>query len=278
MIIRPKGTTARRFGPKKRHQRGEFIVPGPDWLWSIDGHDKFRNYGIEIYAAVDVYSRRIQWFYIGNSNRRGISILHQGLSTIRYYRRCPSFFRSDRGKEVLLLADAHFSLFIQKQAAAGATEEELQALRIRQCWMLGTSTANIKVESLWIRMITSQTAPWLVSIYLNLMGPVANDIHGETSNNFQKYFKFLEASGFYASDYLEDRIIFLFIFVPILRHELHSYIEVHNEHRIRPQLKRDHHIAGRPNDLYTDAEATRFGWIPDEALLTRLEEAVSGFG
>jgi hypothetical protein len=34
------------------------------------------------------------------------------------------------------------------------------------------------------------------------MRPVANDIHGEISNNFQKYFKFLEASGFYASDYL----------------------------------------------------------------------------
>jgi hypothetical protein len=52
----PQGTEARRLGPSRRHLRGEFIVPGPDFLWSTDGHDKFRNYGIEIYAGVDVYS------------------------------------------------------------------------------------------------------------------------------------------------------------------------------------------------------------------------------
>src|SRR5436305_935523 len=49
-----KGTAARKPGPKRRRKRGgEFIVRGPDWLWCIDGHDKFRNYGIGIYAAVD---------------------------------------------------------------------------------------------------------------------------------------------------------------------------------------------------------------------------------
>lgn len=50
-----EGTTARGRRPDKSHRGGEFITPGPDWLWSADGHDKFRNYGIEIYAGVDVY-------------------------------------------------------------------------------------------------------------------------------------------------------------------------------------------------------------------------------
>lgn len=59
-----KGTKSRRPGPKKNHKRGEYITPGPDWLWCCDGHDKFRNYGIEIYAGVDAYSRRIQWCYV----------------------------------------------------------------------------------------------------------------------------------------------------------------------------------------------------------------------
>jgi hypothetical protein len=52
--------------------------------------------------------------------------------------------------------------------------------------------------------------------------------------------------------------MFLFIFVLILRHELQAYVEVHNEHRIRPQLERDHHVRGRPNELYTNPEARRF--------------------
>lgn len=43
----------------------------------MDGHDKFRNYGIEIYASVDAFSRRIQWCYVGNSNCQAISVLRQ---------------------------------------------------------------------------------------------------------------------------------------------------------------------------------------------------------
>jgi hypothetical protein len=62
------GVESRRRGPDKRQKGGEYITPGPDWLCCCDGHDKFRNYGIEIYAGVDAYSRRIQWCYGGNSN------------------------------------------------------------------------------------------------------------------------------------------------------------------------------------------------------------------
>jgi hypothetical protein len=55
-----KGTAARMPGPKRRRKKsGEYIVRGPDWLWCIDGHDKFRNYEINIYAAVDAFSRKI---------------------------------------------------------------------------------------------------------------------------------------------------------------------------------------------------------------------------
>jgi hypothetical protein len=159
----PQGTRARRRGPDKHRKHGEFITPGPDFLWCCDGHDKFRNYGIEIYAAVDAYSRRILWIYVGNSNRRQISVLRQMLDTIKHHNRCPSFWRSDRGKEVLLLADSHYSFFRKHKQAEGATLEEVEALRFRDCYMFGTSTANIKVESIWFRMIGSQTRPWLVS-------------------------------------------------------------------------------------------------------------------
>ena len=54
-----QGTDARRPGPTKSHTRGEYVTPGPDWLWCCDSHDKFRNFGIKIYAGVDAYSRRI---------------------------------------------------------------------------------------------------------------------------------------------------------------------------------------------------------------------------
>jgi hypothetical protein len=36
--------------------RSEYIVPGPNYIWSLDGHDKLKAWGIEIYGAVDAYS------------------------------------------------------------------------------------------------------------------------------------------------------------------------------------------------------------------------------
>ena len=53
------GTESRRKGPNKGRKGGEFITLRPDWLWCYDGHNKFRNYGIKIYAGVDAYLRRI---------------------------------------------------------------------------------------------------------------------------------------------------------------------------------------------------------------------------
>jgi hypothetical protein len=38
----------------QRHRK-EYIVPGPDYIWSLDGHDKLSDWGIEIYAAIDAY-------------------------------------------------------------------------------------------------------------------------------------------------------------------------------------------------------------------------------
>jgi hypothetical protein len=44
-------------------------VPGPDYIWLIDGHDKLSLFGIDIYVCIDAYSRAIIWVYIGISNR-----------------------------------------------------------------------------------------------------------------------------------------------------------------------------------------------------------------
>ena len=154
---------SRLKGSDKRQKGGEYITPGPDWLWCCDGHDKFRNYGVEIYAAVDAYSRRIQWCYVGNSNRRAIGILRQAVTTFKAYNRCPSFFRSDRGKEVLLLADTQYNFYIRHRRALGTCPEDEDTLNLRECYMFGTSTANVKIESLWMRMLRHQTRPWLVS-------------------------------------------------------------------------------------------------------------------
>jgi hypothetical protein len=98
-----------------------------------------------------------------------------------------------------------------------------------------------------------------------------------TNIYFQTYFRKLQEDGFYQFELLADRIVFWFIFVPILRRELKAYSETHNEHSIRPQLARPNHKPGIPNALYFDNHK-RWGFLPDEELLSDLEEAVSDVG
>jgi hypothetical protein len=73
-VLEPDATVKRRPGAKKDRKKGEFIARGRNWIWCVDGHDKFRNYGIHIYAAIDGHARKVIWHYIGNSNRTQVCI------------------------------------------------------------------------------------------------------------------------------------------------------------------------------------------------------------
>jgi hypothetical protein len=46
---------------------------------------------------------------------------------------------------VLLLGDA---LYVLQEREEGLSQEDEENLRLRDCYMFGTSTANIKIESL----------------------------------------------------------------------------------------------------------------------------------
>jgi hypothetical protein len=65
----------------QRHYE-EYIVLGPDYIWSLDGYNKLLDWGIEIYAAIDAYSQFIIWIYVGISNRTEQSVLVQYNQTV----------------------------------------------------------------------------------------------------------------------------------------------------------------------------------------------------
>lgn len=54
--IDPVGIIERPFG-LQRTPRGLYQVLGVNFVWSVDGHHKLSDYGIEIYAGIDSYSR-----------------------------------------------------------------------------------------------------------------------------------------------------------------------------------------------------------------------------
>jgi hypothetical protein len=249
----PAGVTSRL--PRLRRERQEnYVTSGPNFLWCLDGHDKLAQYGIEIYAAVDAYSRKIIWFYCGNSNRTPISVLKQYFNTVNAVGVCPRYLRTDKGTETILLADCHFSLYIEAALREQWAEAEYEAIRISDCYIYGPSTRNVRVEGLWRQQRYQATGPWL------------------------SFFRSLQQADLYRQHQLADRIAFLFIFMPILREELTTFVNVHNAHPIRAQKNRAQHLAGAPNELYRSRPGQQQGFKPCQEVLAALESAIPVYG
>ena len=145
----------RRKRDLQRH-RGEYLVPGPNFVWSIDGYCKLRPYGVEIYACINAYSRYIVWIYIGISASTAVSCVHQFLGTLEEVKIQPRFVRSDRGTETTMLADAHYQL-------QTSYEPDLE---FQDCYLYGTSTANQRIEAWWQQLLKGLIFRWRVSLYI----------------------------------------------------------------------------------------------------------------
>lgn len=114
-------------------------------MWSVDGYSKLDDYGIQIYAGIDAYSRNIVWIYVGLSSHTAVSVGAQYLDAIRQLEVIPVFIRSDRGGETTVMADIHWHLRMAEVPGA-------PTIPFPDCWMYGKSTANQRIESWWAQL------------------------------------------------------------------------------------------------------------------------------
>ena len=250
-----------RLPGMKRKRRLNYETKGPNWLWCVDGHDKLSSYGIEIYGCVDAYSRKIIWWYVGLSNRTGISVCRQYLNTIKVVGRCPNFIRSDCGSETTLMASCHYDLYWQSCLDHGVPDEELNNLTLYDCYRYGKSTRNIRIEAMWNQMIMSITESWIC------------------------YFSWLKSQGLYRGDekgFPTDKVILLYILLPIVQKEIFEWVADHNANPIRPQRERTKHVPGIPNELYQGRDragkviADQHGFLFDERTWEQCSEEIGG--
>ena len=114
---------------------------------------KLEPCGIEIYAGVDAYSRYIIWVYVGISARTAVSVLSQYLIVLRTTGRHPLFIRSDHGTETPLVAGAHHQFH----------QVHRPEIPLSQCYIYGTSTENVRIESWWGQLSKGLLFRWRVS-------------------------------------------------------------------------------------------------------------------
>jgi Clr5 domain len=147
----------RRTHNMQRH-RGEYIIPGPNFVWSVDRYLKLAPYDIEVYAAINAYSRYIIWIYVGTSARTAVSVLRQYLDTVEMLGQHSRFIRSDHGTETVLLASAHYQL--QRMIDSD--------IEFPACYLYGSSTTNQRIEAWWNQLTKGLLFRWRVCYHTTL--------------------------------------------------------------------------------------------------------------
>lgn len=251
--LNPAGVEART---RKAHRhRGTISVPGPNHAWSIDGHCKLDAWGIEVYAAIDTYSRYIIWIYVGLSAHTAISVAAQYLATLASGGVMPLFLRSDYGSETSIIADLHLHLSDQLR-----TREDGQPLEFTDCFRYGTSKKNQRIERWWAEQSQSATGRW------------------------RDHFTQLTEAGDYSIASQWDRIAMLYVYMPILRTVIMEFTSFWNrEHSIRTQKERSHVVSGIPYLNYAfptlhDEEVVDLGVPVPPEMLEELHQELEGLG
>lgn len=166
----PEAIQQRRETATFVRREAKFIVPGPNYMWSMDGYQKLRFLGLEIYAAIDAYSRRIIWCSVCRSTSLPANIVQQYLKAILRLGFRPWLTRTDHGVETPLVARAQFDLArvtqprIEIVRLDGSTRIHEQGHRITDSHIWGASRGNRKIEQWWRQLRSAATGRWIVRI------------------------------------------------------------------------------------------------------------------
>ena len=235
-----------------RRRQDDYITAGPNHIWSCDGHDKLAQFGIQIYGAIDAYSRKIVWFYCGNANRSQFSVGRQYLQAVKQLGYAPRLLRTDKGSETIIMAAIHYQLYL---AFDSIRINQPSNAHINECYIYGSSTANVRIERLW------------------------SQLRHVVTGKFILLFKWLADKTLFQHWLFADQICLLFVFMPLVRAELAAYVASHNEYPIRRQKNRPYHVPGVPNNLYEQPPyATQCGFPIDEDIIREWQPHSTQFG
>ena len=226
----PQGLAGRN-PRRERHKLHDtdYTTPGPYSHWVCDGHDKLSKYGIQVYAGIDAYSRKLIWFYCGNANRSQFSVANQYLQAIRACGHCPKFVRTDHGAETVLLAAIQLTFYLESRANEGVDISEIDQINaLMECYIYGLSTLNTRIERLWRTLRDTVTGKWL------------------------KLFALISRQDLFREKVLLDRIALLYVFMPLIRQELIAFVTTKNAHNTRYQKDCPYHKPGVLNELINE--------------------------
>jgi hypothetical protein len=127
-----------RVNPNAKHDRKgrrlhrfTYLVPGPNYMWHVDGYDKLSRFGFPISGCVDGFSRKLLWLRAVHSNKLPEVILSLYVDAVEQASVLPNVLRIDPGTENVHVKDV-----------------QLRAMGENSC-IEGSSTRNQRIERLW---------------------------------------------------------------------------------------------------------------------------------
>lgn len=84
---------------KRWFRRWIYFIKGFNFVWYIDGYDKFFRYGIKIYGCIDGFLCKIIWLKVSVFNKNLNSIVYYYIESIKRYGVCLRCLRVDLGIE-----------------------------------------------------------------------------------------------------------------------------------------------------------------------------------
>ncbi|KAA1115426.1 hypothetical protein PGT21_036307 [Puccinia graminis f. sp. tritici] len=154
----PAGMALRlRHGCKRR----VFRTFGPNHIWSADGHDKLKRFGITIYGVIDAWSRKILGMYVHvtNNDPRHIGVYYLQIALAAGG--IPEMMTTDRGNETGHMAAYHIRLSHQNVENL-TIEEATKRMKYTK------STHNQRIESTWSRMMKEHNRPIIHAIFTQI--------------------------------------------------------------------------------------------------------------
>lgn len=138
-IVDPEGVEKRsRYQLKRR----EYKVPGPNYLWHLDGFDKLKRFGLAIHGCVDGFSRKVLWLDVATTNNKPQVVAYYYLQCLQEFKCLPCIVRTDKGTENTVIE------LLQQALRFDHSDKNAR----EKSYIKGKSTANERIERYWRQM------------------------------------------------------------------------------------------------------------------------------
>ncbi|KAG2124899.1 hypothetical protein DEU56DRAFT_963243 [Suillus clintonianus] len=199
----------------RRLKRSTFWTAGLHDIWVFDQHDKWRRFQLFLHVGIEPFSGRILWLKIWWTNHNPRLICGWYCDTVQSLGAMPLVTQSDPGTENNGIANGHTMLrHLQDPGLARTLQHKFRG-----------DHRNIKPEIFWSQLRCRWTP------------------------GFEDILDFGLSAGIYNPDDALERLVFHFVFIPWLQHELDLFADKFNNTKPRFNM---HKILphGRPNDIF----------------------------